>query len=154
MRIFILFTLSASPTRGEAGILFVLFYVLFFPLRTILNKSLLDFHFKEEKTEVLRCLLFSSWWSGSTPDQVDLKFWGWDPASLFFHLKIFNCSLAGVAQWIEHQTANWKAASSIPGQGTCLGCGPGPSGGCMGGNCMLMFLSLFLPLSLPLKMNK
>ena len=32
-------------------------------------------------------------------------------------------SLAGVAQWIEHQPANQRVASLIPSQGTCLGCG-------------------------------
>ena len=31
-----------------------------------------------------------------------------------------------MAQWIECQPSNWKVASSIPSQGTCLGCGPGP----------------------------
>ena len=35
-------------------------------------------------------------------------------------------ALAHVAQWIEHQPANQKVAGSIPGQGTCLGCEPGP----------------------------
>ena len=35
-------------------------------------------------------------------------------------------ALAGVAQWIERWPANQKAASLIPGWGTCLGCGPGP----------------------------
>ena len=35
-------------------------------------------------------------------------------------------ALAGVAQWIEHGPANRKVVGSIPSQGTCLGCGPGP----------------------------
>ena len=35
-------------------------------------------------------------------------------------------ALAGVAQWIECQPANQRVASSIPSQGTCLGCRPGP----------------------------
>ena len=30
-------------------------------------------------------------------------------------------ALAGVAQWIEHQTVNQRVASLIPSQGTCLG---------------------------------
>ena len=35
-------------------------------------------------------------------------------------------ALAGVAQWTElHQPVDWKAASSIPSQGTCMGCMPG-----------------------------
>ena len=37
-----------------------------------------------------------------------------------------STALAGVAQWIECQPANQRAAGSIPSQGTCLGCGPGP----------------------------
>ena len=35
-------------------------------------------------------------------------------------------ALAGIAQWIECRTVNQRVASSIPSQGTCLGCGPGP----------------------------
>ena len=34
-------------------------------------------------------------------------------------------ALAGVAQWIEHWTVKQRVASSIPSQGTCLGCRPG-----------------------------
>ena len=42
-----------------------------------------------------------------------------------------NCALAGVAQWIVHGPVNWGAISSVPGQGTCLGCGLVPPwGGC------------------------
>ena len=37
-----------------------------------------------------------------------------------------SLALADVAQWIEHQPVNGQVASSIPSQGTCLGCGPGP----------------------------
>ena len=35
-------------------------------------------------------------------------------------------ALADVAQWIECQPANQRVAGSIPSQGTCLGCRPGP----------------------------
>ena len=35
-------------------------------------------------------------------------------------------ALAGVAQWIECWLANQGVACSIPSQGICLGCGPGP----------------------------
>ena len=35
-------------------------------------------------------------------------------------------ALAGVAQGTERRPVNWKVVSSIPDQGTCLGCGPGP----------------------------
>ena len=34
--------------------------------------------------------------------------------------------LAGVAQWTECRPVNRKVAGSIPRQGICLGCGPGP----------------------------
>ena len=34
-------------------------------------------------------------------------------------------ALAGVAQWIECRPENQRVASSIPSQGTCLGCGLG-----------------------------
>ena len=60
-------------------------------------------------------------------------------------------ALAGVAQWIEHWPANQKVASSIPGQGTCLGCWPGYwLGGVRGNRLMsLSHVSVSLPLFLP-----
>ena len=47
-------------------------------------------------------------------------------ATELYALKVLNEALAGVAQWIECRPANQRVASSIPSQGTCLGCGPGP----------------------------
>ena len=44
-------------------------------------------------------------------------------AALF---KIAKIALAGVAQWDGHHPANQKVTGSIPSQGTCLGCRPGP----------------------------
>ena len=41
-------------------------------------------------------------------------------------IKTIIGALAGVAQWIECGPANQRVAGSIPSQGTCLGCGPGP----------------------------
>ena len=38
-------------------------------------------------------------------------------------------TLAGVAWWIECQPENQKVTGSIPSQGTCPGCGPGPQWG-------------------------
>ena len=35
-------------------------------------------------------------------------------------------SLAGEAQWIECWLVNQKVPGSIPSQGMCEGCGPGP----------------------------
>ena len=35
-------------------------------------------------------------------------------------------ALAGVAQGIRCQPVNQRVTGSVPGQGTCLGCGPGP----------------------------
>ena len=37
-----------------------------------------------------------------------------------------GCALASVAQWIQHRPVNQRVAGSIPSQGTCLGCRPGP----------------------------
>ena len=54
--------------------------------------------------------------------------------------------LASVAQWIECQSANWKVTSSIPCQGTCQGCGPGPQlGACERQLHIDVSLLLFLP---------
>ena len=38
-------------------------------------------------------------------------------------------ALEGVAQLLEYQPAKQNAAGSIPSQGRCLGCGPGPQVG-------------------------
>ena len=55
-------------------------------------------------------------------------------------------ALAGVAQWIEHQPANQRVGGSIPSQGTCLGCGPGPlQGACERQQHIDVSLPLFLP---------
>ena len=41
-------------------------------------------------------------------------------------IKLTDPTLAGVAQWIDLWPETQMAASSIPSQGTCLGCEPGP----------------------------
>ena len=53
-----------------------------------------------------------------------------------------SLTLAGMAPWIECWPMNQRVAGLIPSQGTCLGCWPGPSRGCMRGTHTLMFLSL------------
>ena len=63
-------------------------------------------------------------------------------------------TLAGVAQWIEHQPANQRVADSIHSQGTRLGCGS-PVGRVSEATthyCFSPSLSPSLPLSL--KINK
>ena len=35
-------------------------------------------------------------------------------------------ALTGVARWVRRHPAKGKVADLIPGQGTSLGCGPGP----------------------------
>ena len=35
-------------------------------------------------------------------------------------------ALTGVAQWIEYRPLKQTVMGSIPSQGTCLGCRPGP----------------------------
>ena len=63
---------------------------------------------------------------------------------LMITFKINN--LAGVAQWIECGPENQRVAGSIPSQGTCLGCGPGPQlGTCERQPCIDVSLPLFLP---------
>ena len=63
--------------------------------------------------------------------------------------------LAGVAQWIESQPAHVQSVtSSIPTQGTCLSCEPGPH---WGAGEKQPHINVSLPLSLPsplCKMNK
>ena len=63
-------------------------------------------------------------------------------------------ALAGVAQWIECWPADQRVASSIPSQGTCLGCGPDPQRGAHERQAHIdVSLPLFLPPS-PLSKNK
>ena len=65
-------------------------------------------------------------------------------------------ALVGVAQWIEHWPVNQRVTSSIPSQGTCLGCRPGPQQGTMWEAttqwCLSPSLSPFIPFCL--KINK
>ena len=66
-------------------------------------------------------------------------------------------ALAVVAQWVERQHANQKVSSSIPSQGTCLGCQPGPQlGMCKWQpiDITLIHQCLSPSLPLPLKTNK
>ena len=60
--------------------------------------------------------------------------------------KYTKTALAGVAQWIECWPVNQRIADSIPSQGTCLGCGPGPQMGVWERQPHIDFsLPLFLP---------
>ena len=43
-----------------------------------------------------------------------------------FLLKEKKSAMDGVTQWIECQPVSQRVAGSIPSQGTCLGCKPGP----------------------------
>ena len=55
-------------------------------------------------------------------------------------------AVAGVVPWIEHRPVNQRVVGSIPSQGTCLGCGPGPHlGVCKRQPHIDVSLSLFLP---------
>ena len=77
---------------------------------------------------------------------------------LFF--KFWNyeiIAVVGVAQWIECWPLNQKVTSSIPTEGTCLGCGPGgvmqeATDQCI--SCTLMFLSLSISVPHPHSKNK
>ena len=54
--------------------------------------------------------------------------------------------MAGVAQWIECQPVNQIVAGSIPSQGTCRGCRPGPQLGALEKQPHIdVSLPLFLP---------
>ena len=65
-----------------------------------------------------------------------------------------NCSLAGVAQWIDHGL--WTKGSLVlfPVRAHAWVAGQVPSRGCMRGSHTLMFLSLSPSLPLSLKINK
>ena len=54
--------------------------------------------------------------------------------------------LAGVAQWIECRPAKQGVTGSIPSQGTCLGCRPGPQ---QGARERQPHMDVSLPLFLP-----
>ena len=68
-------------------------------------------------------------------------------------------ALIGVAQLVEHHPTKWGVSSSIPIQGTCLGCGPIPSWDNARSNWWMLSLThwYFLPSlypSLPLSLKK
>ena len=54
-------------------------------------------------------------------------------------------ALTGVAQWVGHPPADQKVASSVPGQGTHLGCRPDPGLEA----CKRQPIDVSLPLFLP-----
>ena len=65
---------------------------------------------------------------------------------IYLTLRTTSAALTGVAQWIEHQPTNQEVTGSIPSQGTCLGCGPGPQQGALEREPHVdVSLPLFLP---------
>ena len=66
----------------------------------------------------------------------------------------WHVSLAGVAQWSELGLVDWKVAGSIPGQGTCQGCRPGPQVGVWERQPIDVSLSPFFSLFSPLSKKK
>ena len=60
-------------------------------------------------------------------------------------------ALAGVAQWIECRPVNPRVAGSIPSQGTCLDCWPGPWWGV---HERQPHINVSFPLFLPLPLSK
>ena len=60
-----------------------------------------------------------------------------------------------VVQWVEREPMNQSVAGSIPSQGPCLGCGPGPQLGGGGERQPHINVSLpVFPLPSPLSKNK
>ena len=55
---------------------------------------------------------------------------GWGAQETFYRRyclqRALDFALAGVAHWVECHTTNQKVNGSVPCQGTCLGCRPGP----------------------------
>ena len=49
-----------------------------------------------------------------------------ESGEFFFTQNFFCFALAGVTQLVGRPPVKQKVASSIPGQGICLGYGPGP----------------------------
>ena len=64
----------------------------------------------------------------------------------FWASKFHRPALGGMAQWIEHWPMNQKVISSIPSQGKCLGCRPGPQLGV----CERQLIQCFSPSLSPL----
>ena len=63
------------------------------------------------------------------------------------HLMIkINTAMAGVAKWTECWPVTQRVTGSIPSQGTCLGCRPGPQ---WGAHERQPHIDVSLPLFLP-----
>ena len=60
-------------------------------------------------------------------------------------------ALAGMAQGIEYRPVHQSIAGSIPSQGTCLSCRPGPQWGACEGQ---PHIDVSLPLSFPSSLKK
>ena len=60
------------------------------------------------------------------PKHIERLYMSFNRTGFYSHEKYKYQALAGVAQWTECRPANQRVASSIPSQGSCLGCGPGP----------------------------
>ena len=67
---------------------------------------------------------------------------------------LYSGALTRVALWVGHCPTNRKVAGSIPGQGTCLGCGPGPQLGGVPEAADPCFSRILMLLSLSLKISK
>ena len=71
--------------------------------------------------------------AGNPPQHLNPESSGYDYGISADNQNQIIAALAGVARWVECQPANRGVAGSIPGRGTCLGCGLVPSwGACKG----------------------
>ena len=124
---------------------FISYYATKFFSSVILNGLLLtpvpfSLLFPDLHLDFVKTTLLCSGYAWMLPLQKTFYtkyFWISNPLFLFstvfimklYHLSIIYPVLAGVAQWIEYRPANQRVAGSIPSQGTCLGCRPGPQYG-------------------------
>ena len=69
-------------------------------------------------------------------------------------IRRLSLAMAGVAQWTECRPRNQRVAGSIPSQGTCLGCKPGPQVVCEMQPHIDVSLPLFLSPCPSLKVRK
>ena len=75
---------------------------------------------------VMRSL--DNWSYSHCPDEVN-EAWESRFGETLVLLKLKLVTLSGVTQWVEHGPVNKMVTSSIPSQGTCLGCKQGPQKG-------------------------